>query len=75
VKRTGRDEQIEVVTYTCKEITQEISLCSYLYLKLAKPSCFSNYAMFFSSTKSKNRREGLTPVGKGRKMTGKGIGG
>jgi hypothetical protein len=29
------------------EITQGISLCSYLYLKLAKIPCFSNYILCF----------------------------
>jgi hypothetical protein len=37
------------------EITQGISLYSYLYLKPAKMPCFS-YFMFFTSTKSENRR-------------------
>jgi hypothetical protein len=36
------------------EISQENSLCNYLYLKLAKMSCFSS--SLFSSEKSENRR-------------------
>jgi hypothetical protein len=36
------------------ETTQGNSLCSYLYLKLAKTLCFS--FMFFSSTKLENRK-------------------
>jgi hypothetical protein len=52
------------------EISQGNSLYSYLYLKLAKMSCFSFY--LFSSAKSENRRVeqaergGLAPVGGGR---------
>jgi hypothetical protein len=55
VKRTGRSEPVGVVIYICMETTKGISLCSYFYLKLAKPSCFS-YLLCFSSTKSENRR-------------------
>jgi hypothetical protein len=36
VKRTGRCELIEAVIHICMETTQGDSLCSYLYLKLAK---------------------------------------
>jgi hypothetical protein len=35
VKRSGRDEPIQVVIHMCMEATLEISLYSYLYLKLA----------------------------------------
>jgi hypothetical protein len=48
------DKPIGVITHTCMEISQRNSLCSYLYLKLAKMSCFSFY--LFSSAKSENRR-------------------
>jgi hypothetical protein len=54
VKRIKGDEPIGVAMYTCMEISQGTSLCSYLYLKLAKMSCFSFY--LFSSTKSGNRK-------------------
>jgi hypothetical protein len=54
VKRTGRDELVGVVIHICMEISHGNSLCSYLYLKLAKSSCFSFY--LFSSSKSENRR-------------------
>jgi hypothetical protein len=54
VKRTDRDEPIGVVICICMETAQGISLCSYLYLKLAKMLCLSNYV--FSSTKLENRR-------------------
>jgi hypothetical protein len=49
VKKTGRDEPIGIVMHICME-----QYNSYLYLKLAKTSCFSFY--LFSSTKSENRR-------------------
>jgi hypothetical protein len=32
------------------------SLCSHLYLKLAKTSCFSFYLLLFFSTKPENRK-------------------
>jgi hypothetical protein len=45
VKRTGGDEAIGILTHICMEITQEISLCCYLYLKLAKTPCFCYYLL------------------------------
>jgi hypothetical protein len=45
VKRTSRDEPIGIVMHICMETTQGNSLCSYLYLKLAKISCFSYYLL------------------------------
>jgi hypothetical protein len=48
VKRTGRDEPVQIVIYICMETTQGISLCSYLYHKLAKTSCFFNYVLHFN---------------------------
>jgi hypothetical protein len=47
VKRTRADEPVRVVIYICMETTQGNSLCSYLYLKLAKMSCFSFYLFSF----------------------------
>jgi hypothetical protein len=47
VKRTGRDEPVGVVIHICMETTQGVCLCSYLYLKLTKTSCFSNYVLCF----------------------------
>jgi hypothetical protein len=47
VKRTGRDEPVGVVIHICVEKTQTISLCSYLYLKLAEMPCFSYYLSCF----------------------------
>jgi hypothetical protein len=54
VKLTGRDEPTGVVLHTCMETTQENSLCSYLYLKLAEILCFF-FNFCFSSVKSENR--------------------
>jgi hypothetical protein len=47
---TGRDEPIGIVIHMCMEATQGISLCSYLYLKLAKMPCFSYFhlCVFFN---------------------------
>jgi hypothetical protein len=47
VKRSGRDEPVEVIILMCMETTQGISLFIYLYLKLAKTPCFSYYLCFF----------------------------
>jgi hypothetical protein len=40
VKRSGRDEPVQVVTHMCMEAMLKISLCSYLYLKLQKTLSF-----------------------------------
>jgi hypothetical protein len=48
VKRIRGNEPIGVATHIWLEISQGNSLCSYLYLKQAKTSCFSLY--LFSST-------------------------
>jgi hypothetical protein len=47
VRRTGRDEPIVVVRHICMETTEGNFLCTYLYLKLAKASCFSFLCFFF----------------------------
>jgi hypothetical protein len=54
MKRTGSDESILVVIHICMETTEGFSLSSYLYLKLAKMPCFSNYVS--ASTKLENKR-------------------
>jgi hypothetical protein len=59
------DKPIVVITHICIEISQGNSLYSYLYLKLAKISCFSFY--FFSEnqrTGGQNRscREGKVDI-------------
>jgi hypothetical protein len=57
------------------ETTQGISLCSYLYLKLIKTSCFSFYLIYFSSTKSQNKTvEQVLPSGRGGLAPGGGEG-
>jgi hypothetical protein len=47
VKRSGRDEPIQVVIYLCMETMLGISLYSYLYLKLAKLLYLFNYLLCF----------------------------
>jgi hypothetical protein len=47
VKRSGRDESIQVVIHMCREAMLGISLYSYLYLKLAKMLCLSFYLLCF----------------------------
>jgi hypothetical protein len=79
VKRTGRDEPVGVVIHVYMETTQGISLCSYLYLKLAKMPCFSFMFYAFSTTNLANKRVeqvldgewGLASVGRVRRQ-GKG---
>jgi hypothetical protein len=56
VKRTGRGVSIGVVRHICMEATQGNFLCSYLFFKLAKMSCFSIYHYVFSSKNSWNRK-------------------
>jgi hypothetical protein len=47
MKRSGRDEPIQVVIHMCREAMLGISLYSYLYLKLAKMLCLSYYLLCF----------------------------
>jgi hypothetical protein len=47
VKRSGRDEPMWVGIHLCMETTLGISLCTYLYLKLAKPLCLPYYLLCF----------------------------
>jgi hypothetical protein len=56
MKRTGRGESTGAVIHICMGTTQGNSLCSYLYLRLAK--CHVSHFIFyiFSSTKLGNRR-------------------
>jgi hypothetical protein len=49
------DEPIGGVIHVCMETSQGNSLCSSLYLKLAKMSCYS-FLSFLLSAKSENRR-------------------
>jgi hypothetical protein len=47
VKKSGRDETIQVVIHMCMEAMLGISLYSYLHLKLAKMLCLSYYLLCF----------------------------
>jgi hypothetical protein len=63
MKKIRGNKPIGVIIYTYMEIPQGNSLCSYLYLKQTKMSCFSFY--LFSSTKSENRSmEQVLPRGR-----------
>jgi hypothetical protein len=57
-ERSGRDEPAEIVIHICMETTQGNSL-HYLYVKLAKPLCFSYYLSCFLFSKI-GEREGRT---------------
>jgi hypothetical protein len=74
VKRTGRDEPVDIVIHICMETAQGISLCNYVYLKLAKTPCFSMF-YDFSSTKSEKRcRNRFCQGGEGFAFVGGGDG-
>jgi hypothetical protein len=59
MKRSGRDEPIQVAIHMCMEATLGISLYTYLYLKLAKTLCFSYYFLWFLFNKI-GEQEGRT---------------
>jgi hypothetical protein len=83
VRSADRDETISIVIHICMETTQGNSLCSYLYLKLAKMHVFLIifYVFFFSykireqegRTGSVLGERGLAQMEGG--VVGKGIGG
>jgi hypothetical protein len=64
VKRSGRDEPVQIAIHKCMEATLGISLYSYLYPKLAKTLWLSNYLFCFLFTKI-GEQEGI-PRGEGR---------
>jgi hypothetical protein len=53
---------IWVVIHICVEITQGISLYSYLYLKLVKTPCFSYYLLCFLFYKIGEQEGGMEEV-------------
>jgi hypothetical protein len=65
VKSTRAGEPIGVVIHICMKTSQRNYLYSYIYLKLAKMSCFFFLSfIFFSSTKSEDMRaEQVLPRG------------
>jgi hypothetical protein len=60
VKRSGRDESIQVVIYMCMEAMLGISLYSYSYLKRAKTLRLSYYCLclLFNKIGEKGRTGG-----------------
>jgi hypothetical protein len=64
VKRIRGDEPVGVVIHVCIEIKQGNSLCSFLYLKLAKTSC-SFYFLSFFLYKIREQESGTGPAGVG----------
>jgi hypothetical protein len=65
VKRTRIDEPVGVVIHTCMETTQGNFLYSYLYLKLAKMSCFSFYPLWLFFYKIREQEGRISSVGAG----------
>jgi Ca2+/Na+ antiporter len=83
-KRTDRDVPVGVVIHICMETTQENSLSSYLYLKLAKIVVFVSlliiYVFFFYKIGEQEERTGSAQEAEecgGRRVGtgGKGAGG
>jgi hypothetical protein len=59
VKRSGKDEPIQVAIHMCMKAMLGICLYRYLYLKLAKTLCLSYYLLVFSSTKLEKQVVGV----------------
>jgi hypothetical protein len=55
-KRSGRDQPMLVVIHMCMEATLEISLYSYLYIKVAKMLCHSYCLLCFLFNKIGERK-------------------
>jgi hypothetical protein len=58
VKRSSRDESVQVVTYMCMEAMLRIFLYSYVYLRLAKMLCLSYYRLFLFNKIGEEGRTG-----------------
>jgi hypothetical protein len=58
VKRSGRDEPMWVAIHMCMKAMLGFSLCSYLYLKLAKMLCLSYYLLCFLFNKIGEQESG-----------------
>jgi hypothetical protein len=65
VKRIGRDEPVGVIIHISMETTEGNSLCSFLYFKLEKTSCFFFIFYVFSSTKLGSKRAEQVLPGEG----------
>jgi hypothetical protein len=65
VKRSSRDESIQVAIHMYMEAMLRISLYSYLYLKLANTLCLTT-AYVFSSTKLEKAEQVLPGRERGR---------
>jgi hypothetical protein len=55
VKRSGKDEPMWVAIHMCEEAPLEVSLYSYLYVKLEKSYTFITVFYIFSPMKSENK--------------------
>jgi hypothetical protein len=72
VKRSGRDESIQVVIHLCMDAMLGISLYSYSDLNKQNLYVFLIIAYVFSSTKLEKRAEQVLPGSKGRWDGGEG---
>jgi hypothetical protein len=68
VKMSARDEPVWVVIHMCMEAILAITLCSYLYLKLAKMLCLSYYLLCFLLNKIEYKRAEQVLPGRGWKV-------
>jgi hypothetical protein len=65
VKRSGRDESVQVAIHMCMEAMLGISLYTHLYLQLEKCHVFLISCYVFSSTKLEKRAEQVLHGSKG----------
>jgi hypothetical protein len=72
MKKIRGDKPIGAIIYIYMEISRGNFLCSYLYLKQVKMSCFYLFSVFSSKIRkqegrtSPTQRERLAPVGGGQ---------
>jgi hypothetical protein len=59
------DKPVVGITHICMEISQGNSLCNYLYLKLAKMSCFPFYFFVFLIFKIREQEQETGPAQQG----------
>jgi hypothetical protein len=72
VKRSDRDEPMWVVMHMCMETKLRVSLCSYLYLKVAKTLCLY-YLLCFVLNKIREQEVGTGSAQKQKRGATKNI--
>jgi hypothetical protein len=74
VKRSGRDESIQVVIHICMKVMLGISLYSYPYVTLAKALCLSHYCLCLLFNKIAEESRTCSSWG-GKKVVEEAVGG